>query len=163
METKVAGTIADDVEGKYGVKEAAKFGQSTVIVKSPDAKEKVDVAFLGIEPGKFIEPKVTEGKQLTSEDKMGVIIDETLQEKASAIGNSLKFDLGGEVIVIDGKGGSNVVSQDDQDTDCTLKVSKEDLADLLSGKLNPMNAVMGGKVQIKGDMGVAMKLQSLLG
>lgn len=87
----------------------------------------------------------------------------TNAEKASAIGNSLKFDLGGEVIVIDGKNGANVVTQDDQDTDCTLKVSKEDLADLLSGKLNPMNAVMGGKVQIKGDMGVAMKLQSLLG
>nr|WP_230477860.1 SCP2 sterol-binding domain-containing protein [Faecalibacter bovis] len=87
----------------------------------------------------------------------------TNAEKVSAIGNSLKFDLGGEVIVIDGKGDTNVVSQDDQDADCTLKVSKEDLADLLSGKLNPMNAVMGGKVQIKGDMSVAMKLQSLLG
>ncbi|WP_416233879.1 acyl-CoA dehydrogenase family protein [Faecalibacter sp. LW9] len=102
-------------------------------------------------------------KNTTMSDLNLLDVIKTNAEKASAIGNSLKFDLGGEVIVIDGKGGANVVSQDDQDADCTLKVSKEDLADLLSGKLNPMNAVMGGKVQIKGDMGVAMKLQSLLG
>ena len=89
MKTKVAGTIADDVEGKFGVKEAAKFGQSTIIVKQPDAKEKVDVAFLGIEPGKFIEPKVVEGKQLASDDKMGVIIDETLHEKGYEIGDTI--------------------------------------------------------------------------
>lgn len=90
MKTKIAGTIADDVEGQYGVKEAAKFGQSTVIVKSPDAKEKVDVAFLGIEPGKFIEPKVIAGKQMTTEDKMGVIIDESLQEKGYDIGDIIE-------------------------------------------------------------------------
>lgn len=90
MKTKVTGTVADDVEGQFGVKEAAKFGQSTVIVKSPDAKEKVDVAFLGIEPGKFIEPKVVAGKQMAAEDKMGVIIDETLQEKGYEIGDTIE-------------------------------------------------------------------------
>ena len=102
-------------------------------------------------------------KHTTMSDLNLLDVIKTNAEKASAIGNSLKFDLGGQVIVIDGKGNSNIVTENDQDTDCTLKVSKEDLADLLSGKLNPMNAVMGGKVQIKGDMGVAMKLQSLLG
>ena len=34
---------------------------------------------------------------------------------------------------------------------------------LVKGELNPMMAVMTGKVKIKGDMGVAMKLQSLVG
>jgi putative sterol carrier protein len=33
---------------------------------------------------------------------------------------------------------------------------------LKTGDLNPMMAVMSGKVKIKGDMGLAMKLQSLL-
>ena len=92
MKTKVSGTIADDIEGKYGVTEAAKFGQSTIIVKKDgpsNTAEKNDVAFIGIDPGKFIEPKVTEGKQLTSEDKMGVIIDETLQEKGYEIGDTI--------------------------------------------------------------------------
>jgi putative sterol carrier protein len=40
--------------------------------------------------------------------------------------------------------------------------SLETLIKLKSGDLNPMMAVMGGKVKIKGDMGLAMKLQSLL-
>jgi putative sterol carrier protein len=33
---------------------------------------------------------------------------------------------------------------------------------LKNGELNPMMAVMSGKVKIKGDMGLAMKLQSLI-
>jgi len=106
---------------------------------------------------------INQAKNTTMSDLNLLEVIKTNAEKAAAIGNSLKFDLGGEIILIDGKGDTNVVSQKDQDADCTIKVSKEDLADLLSGKLNPMNAVMGGKVQIKGDMGVAMKLQSLLG
>lgn len=59
-------------------------------MKSPDAKDKVDVAFLGIEPGKFIEPKVASGNQLSAEDKMGVIIDESLQEKGYEIGDKIE-------------------------------------------------------------------------
>jgi putative sterol carrier protein len=37
----------------------------------------------------------------------------------------------------------------------------EDLTKLYKGELNAMAAVMTGKIKIKGDMGVAMKLQSL--
>jgi putative sterol carrier protein len=33
---------------------------------------------------------------------------------------------------------------------------------LKSGSLNPMMAVMSGKIKIKGDMGLAMKLQALI-
>ena len=81
---------------------------------------------------------------------------------ADPIGNTLKFDFGEEKIYIDGTGDENVVSTDDKDADCLIIVSKEDFAKLTSGDLNPMMAVMSGKVKIKGDMGVAMKLQSLL-
>jgi putative sterol carrier protein len=34
---------------------------------------------------------------------------------------------------------------------------------LRSGSLNPMMAIMSGKIKVKGDMSVAMKLQSMLG
>jgi len=83
--------------------------------------------------------------------------------KASPLGNSLKFNFGEEIIHIDGTGDSNVVSADDKDADCTVKISKDDFNALLTGDLNPMMAFMGGKIKIDGDMGVAMKLQSLLG
>ena len=81
---------------------------------------------------------------------------------ANAIGNSLKFDFGEKQIFIDGTGESNVVSADNNQADCTLNITLEDFQKVLSGDLNPMGAVMSGKIKIDGDMGVAMKLQGLL-
>lgn len=81
---------------------------------------------------------------------------------ADPIGKTLKFDFGGEYIYIDGTGGSNTVSTENKDADCLIILTKEDFASLVSGDLNPMMAVMGGKVKIKGDMSVAMSLQSLI-
>ena len=39
----------------------------------------------------------------------------------------------------------------------------DDFQALISGNLNPMSAFMSGKIKVDGDMGVAMKLQSLFG
>ncbi|MCG7628303.1 SCP2 sterol-binding domain-containing protein [Epibacterium sp. MM17-32] len=73
---------------------------------------------------------------------------------------SLKFDCGSEgVIVLDN---GNVTTQE-QATDCTLRLSIENLKKLLRGQLNPMTAVMMGKIKISGDMAVAMKLGKLIG
>jgi len=89
-----------------------------------------------------------------------------VQDQAAAvpaIGNSLKIDFGEQKIFIDGTGDTNVVSSADLDADCTISITPENFLALTTGKLNPMMAMMTGKVKIKGDMGVAMKLQSLLG
>ena len=48
------------------------------------------------------------------------------------------------------------------DVKTTFILSTADLQALLAKKLNPMQAFMGGKMQVKGDMGVAMKLSQLL-
>jgi len=45
---------------------------------------------------------------------------------------------------------------------CTVVISAADFTSLVTGKLNPTAAFMGGKLKIKGDMGLAMKLQSIL-
>ena len=87
---------------------------------------------------------------------------QTKASAANALGSTLKFDLGGECIYIDGTGTSNKVSADNKEADCTIKVSKGDFLALTSGDLNPMSAFMSGKIKLDGDMGVAMKLQSLL-
>jgi putative sterol carrier protein len=91
---------------------------------------------------------------------------EDIQQKAansSPIGNSLKFAMGDQIIYIDGTGDSNVVTTDDKDADCTISMTQENFKALLSGNLNPMMAFMSGKIKVSGDMGVAMKMQSLLG
>ncbi|MEL6867023.1 MAG: acyl-CoA dehydrogenase family protein [Bacteroidota bacterium] len=81
--------------------------------------------------------------------------------KASPLGKTLKFDFGEEQLFIDGRGAQNAVSMANEDADCQVDVSLADFKALIKGELNPMNAVMAGKIKIKGDMGVAMKLQSL--
>jgi len=78
------------------------------------------------------------------------------------LGASFKFVIDEKAIHIDGAGDTNEVTTEDKDADCTITTSSETLMKLKSGDLNPMMAVMSGKVKIKGDMGLAMKLQSLL-
>ena len=87
-----------------------------------------------------------------------------IQQKAAAaksLGSTLKFDFGEECLFIDGAGEKNQVSTEDKEAACLVETSFEDFIALTKGELNPMSAVMSGKLKIKGDMGVAMKLQSL--
>lgn len=83
---------------------------------------------------------------------------------ADPINATIKFKLDDNIVHVDGTGDTNVVTfNEDKESDCTIITSPSTLAKLQAGDLNPMMAVMTGKVKIKGDMGVAMKLQSLLG
>ena len=82
--------------------------------------------------------------------------------KKSAFGNTVKFSTDQGVVYIDGNSTPPAVSNDDKDADCTLRMDFSDFADLIGGKLDGMTAFMTGKLKIEGDMGVAMKLQSIL-
>jgi len=74
--------------------------------------------------------------------------------------HSVKFDTSSNgVIVIDG----STVSTTDAPTDCTIKLSLDDLDSLIAGDLNPTMAFMSGKIKVEGDMTVAMALSQLLG
>ena len=82
--------------------------------------------------------------------------------KKSAFGNSVKFATDQGVVHIDGNQPPPDVTNDDKPADCTIKMDFSDFADLIGGKLDGMTAFMTGKLKIEGDMGVAMKLQSIL-
>jgi putative sterol carrier protein len=72
---------------------------------------------------------------------------------------SLKVDFKGEGFIhIEGQS----VTNDDTPADCTVVVSREDLVAMARGELDPMAAMLRGRLKIKGDMGVAMQLQSML-
>jgi putative sterol carrier protein len=77
---------------------------------------------------------------------------------------SVRFVLGkdGEIIHLDARSNPIAITQDDQDADCTIRISPENLAKLINGKLNPMLAFTMGKLKVEGSMGVAMKLAQLL-
>ena len=70
----------------------------------------------------------------------------------------VKFATDEGVVWIDTKQSPPVVSNDDQDAECTLEISASNALLLLDGDLNPMMAYMMGKLKIKGDMGIAMKI-----
>ena len=46
---------------------------------------------------------------------------------------------------------------------CTVTCAAPDFMNIVSGKMNPQMAFMSGKLKIKGDMGLAMKLQKVIG
>jgi putative sterol carrier protein len=96
---------------------------------------------------------------MSVESILGLINEKTAN--AEAIGNTLRFDFETDCLHLDGTGATNVVSTEKKDADCTVDVAFEDFKQLLSGDLNPMAAVMSGKVKINGDMSVAMKLPSI--
>ena len=84
-----------------------------------------------------------------------------LSEKLGGDGieGSIKFEIEGKgAIRID----ENGASIDDSEADCTITAQADVFQDLLDGNLNPTSAFMSGKISIDGDMGMAMKLGSLL-
>lgn len=80
-------------------------------------------------------------------------------EGHSGLDRSLKLDLKGDGFI---HVAGTVVTNADDPADCTVVVSREDLEALARGQLDPMAAMMRGKLKIMGDMSVAMKLQGLL-
>ena len=71
-----------------------------------------------------------------------------------------KFVIKGEgSIVIDGDG----ARASDDDADVTLTAEADVFRKILDGDMNPTMAFMTGKLSVDGNMGLAMKLGSILG
>lgn len=81
----------------------------------------------------------------------------------SGLNATLKFDCGADgVVFVDAVSAPNTVSNVNQDAACTITIALADLGALLTGQLNPMNGFMMGKLKVSGDMGVAMRLQTVV-
>ena len=61
----------------------------------------------------------------------------------------------------DGYGKAEVTKGTASAPNMTLSMSAQDYVDMIMGKLNGQMAFMSGKLKISGDMGLAMKMQSL--
>jgi acyl-CoA dehydrogenase len=85
------------------------------------------------------------------------------KEKAKKINASYLFDIGGEKWLVDLTKDSNWIAKADGEAQCTITIKEsDDWVRLATGKLNPTMAFMQGKIRVKGDMSLALKLQSLL-
>ena len=81
----------------------------------------------------------------------------------ASLGYKVKFAIDdGGVVVIDATGTAPVLSREDDEADCTIRLSEERLVQLIEGSLSPTLAYTLGQIKIDGSLGVAMKLASLL-
>lgn len=70
-----------------------------------------------------------------------------------------KFDIEGEgAVMIDSSG----ARAGDEEADVTLSADADTFKEILSGETNPTSAFMTGALKVDGDMGMAMKLASVL-
>jgi len=83
-------------------------------------------------------------------------------ENIEPLNATCKIKLEDACIFIDGTMDKNVVSTEDSEAQCTIITTGEVLLKMRNGELNPMSAVIQGHIIIKGEMGLAMKLQSIL-
>jgi len=86
-------------------------------------------------------------------------------DAAKGMNATIQFNLSGDnggqwyVAIKDGK--ADIQKGTAPSANMTLSMAAQDYVDMIMGKLNGQMAFMSGKLKISGDMGLAMKLQSL--
>lgn len=96
-------------------------------------------------------------------------LPERLQKRADKLANLkaiYQFDItgeGGGTWVLDLTQPGGKITPGPSDTaKCTVIMDSAKFSDLIEGKLNPQMAFMTGKLKVKGDMGLALKLGAIL-
>jgi putative sterol carrier protein len=74
---------------------------------------------------------------------------------------NLTGDGGGNYYVTIKDGTCTVTEGTHQSPNMTMTMAAQDYVDMITGKLNGQMAFMSGKLKIAGDIGLAMKMQSL--
>jgi putative sterol carrier protein len=86
-------------------------------------------------------------------------------DAAKGMNSTIQFKLsgdGGGDYYVEIKDGAAAVSQGVHAApNMTMSLAASDYVDLIGGKLNGQMAFMSGKLKIAGDMGMAMKMQTL--
>ncbi len=89
-----------------------------------------------------------------------------IPEKAGSTQGIIAFDLGGEgggkwwLKIHDGKAESGK-GEPPEAPKVTLAANVEDWVKIMSGKMDPVSSYMTGKLKINGDIGLAMKMQTM--
>lgn len=93
------------------------------------------------------------------------MVDHFIPEKAGDMTATILFDLSGDnggffwIKIADGA--ATTGAGETPDPAMTVKASADDWFAVATGQMNPMQAFMTGKLKILGDMGLAMKMQTM--
>jgi putative sterol carrier protein len=102
---------------------------------------------------------------VTPDQVVGEMPNYFLPDKAGNINASIQFDLTGEhagkryITIADGKATSG--QGEVENPNLTLVADSGDFVKIFTGGLDPTAAFMSGKLKIKGDMGLAIRMQSM--
>jgi putative sterol carrier protein len=86
------------------------------------------------------------------------VVEQLNAKLSGGFDGSVKFAVEGEGTILINEDGA---SASDGDADCTITAEADVFKALFDGDLDPTSAFMTGKVKLDGDMGTAMKLQSI--
>jgi putative sterol carrier protein len=98
----------------------------------------------------------------------------TLQELTSRVADSVGADSGLDAVVkfkfgedgvirIDGLAKPNQVTNDDTEATITITLSRDNFERILDHELSPQKALMTGKMRLRGDMRIALRLNRVFG
>jgi putative sterol carrier protein len=112
----------------------------------------------------MLEPLVAETDPAAYARRMATIKDMAakLREKQGWLpGKRIKFDFGSDgMVLLDGV--AETVGEEDGPADTTIAVAWDDLLALGRGDLDPVSALMQGRLRVHGDMSNAMQLQGVI-
>ena len=88
-------------------------------------------------------------------------------QRIAGLNATFQFDLtgdgGGTWHVVLANGDGQLIEGPAENPGVTFELAADDFVALTEGRLNGTSAFMSGKLKIKGDMGLAMRLQTIIG
>jgi putative ABC transport system permease protein len=105
MRSAISEDLIDDLIQQSNVEDAAPMGSHTAVVQNENTSsddEKIDVSLLGVNPGTFLEPEVSEGNALIEGDNSKVLVNDTLKNNGIDIGDTLEIEGSSEVLEVVG-------------------------------------------------------------
>ncbi len=93
-------------------------------------------------------------------------LTESVRQKVGAdpgLQTRIKFVVrGAGVIHVDSHTTPPAIVNEDLDAECTITVSAGDFASIMSGEMDAASAFLTGKLEVDGDMGVAMNVARII-
>jgi putative sterol carrier protein len=82
----------------------------------------------------------------------------------SGLDAKIKFKFADQgTLYIDGKSHPNQVNNTDEDSDITISLSMDNFIRIIDKQLNPKLALMTGRMRLRGDIRIAMRLDKVFG